>query len=146
MGLRTGIIGFFMILALVAGDAYGGPILCDGELTNKTARATGQLLVAFGFAYSAAGFMEVGEFEHAKELWKFAEPSDRALKAAGLFGYFEKTTVPGKLKKLDNTVRVTDYDQLYSKLIERGVVVPKQVWREVSEKAKKAGLRGLMGV
>jgi len=142
--LKISIIGFFIAVFLMVADAYGGPVVCDGDVGNGTTKATGQLLVALGFAYSAMGFVEAGEPEKITPLQRLTTPVANAKEAAKLFNDFVKAKLPSKLRRLDTIVLKTNYQILYEEFIGKGIVVPQQVWAEVSNKALAEGLKGLM--
>jgi len=146
MRSKTVFVCLAILGLLVAGNAYGGPVLCDGTLSDTTAKATGKLLVTFGFYYSALGFAEAGEQEKIAALEELIRPAATAREAENLFSAFVKTRLPVNLKKLDALVRKTKYTQLYKELLENGRFVPVGVWSDVSSRAQKQGLSGLMDI
>lgn len=137
---------FLVLLCFVGTRGYGGQVICDGKLSDKTAQATGHLMTVFGFAYLAMGFQAAGEPEQVKALWEIIRPVYRAQRAGQLFQAFIKDKVPANLLELDVAVRRTDYEDLYKGMIAKGVFVPKSPWSEVSSFAAKSGLKGLMEV
>jgi len=145
--LIMGIIGFLLIFCIVKSNAHSGPIVCDGDLTTKTAEATGQLLSAFGFAYTAIGLQEAGEPKIVKSLRKILNPVYRAKTAGDCFKSFIVDKLPSELEPLDSLAKETNYNEIYKeKILSKGFFVPDRIWKEVSSKGKRLGLKGLIGV
>jgi len=142
-----GVIGFLLIFCIVNSNAHSGPIMCDGELTRKTAKATGQLLCAFGFAYTAIGFQEVGEPKIVKSFRKIINPVYRAETAGEYFKSFIEDKLPSHLEPLDSLAKEINYEEVYKeKILRKGFSVPDPIWKEVSSQGKRLGLKGLIGV
>ena len=106
-------LGFILVVCLAVADAYAGPIVCDGKVGHGTDKASGKLLVAVGFVYSAMGFVEAGEPQKIMCLREFIKPIVQAQDAMKLFTAFVKADLPPELKKLDELIRKTDYKSLY---------------------------------
>lgn len=139
-------LGFVFSIYLLAGDTYGGRGGCDGTLVKDTIKASGYLLVALGFGYSAIGFIEAGEEQKVDIVRSLTKPISRAKEAAQLFQSFADADLPTNLNDLDILVRQTDYKTMYDAFIEKGLFVPKNMWDEVSSIALQRGIRGLMGL
>ena len=144
-------ISFLLIFFVIESNAYSGPIICDGDLTKKTAKATGYLLTAFGFAYSAIGFHETEEPNKVKgkinDLRLIVRPVESAKTALEYFSRFIKNKLPSNLKSLDSTVKQTNYEKLYKKkILPKGLFVHEQIWKEVSSYGTRNGLKGLISI
>jgi len=140
------ILVFILGACLTVADVYAGQIICDGKVGHGTDKASGKLLVAVGFLYTAMGLVEAGEQQKIDNLWKLIDPVAQAKGARKLFEGFVKAELPQDLKKLDALIRKTNYVSLYVELKGKELIIPAQIWDEVSGKAKKEGLKGLVGV
>ena len=102
-------INFFLLFFILVPNTFSGPIMCNGELTNKTAKATGHLLVAFGFAYTAIGFQEAEEPNKIMFLRDTITPLTSARTAEKYFNTFLTEKLPLKLQSLDSLAKKTNY-------------------------------------
>ena len=143
---RIMILGFILMVCLAVADAYAGQVVCDGKVGHGTDKASGKLLVAVGFVYSAMGFVEAGEPQKIENLRELIKPVCQAQDAMELFRAFVKADLPPELMKLDEVIQKTDYKGLYEELKAKELVVPAPIWSEVSGKASKEGLKGLVDV
>ncbi|MBW2044105.1 MAG: hypothetical protein JRI96_04370 [Deltaproteobacteria bacterium] len=144
--VRAIAVSLLFVVFLAVGTTYAGPVVCDGELVESTRKASGKLLVAIGFAYSAIGFIEAGQPENIHHLWELTQPVTKAREAAELFKEFSKLPLLANFSSLDNQVLTADYKKLYSEFKEKGIILPYSSWAQVSSVARKGGVRGLMGV
>lgn len=102
------------------------------------------MLIAFGFGYSAAGFLEAGEPIKAHNLRELTDPISKAEEAERLFATFAKADLPARLVKFDKALRQADYISLYKEFNAKGEWMPQTVWNDVAHKAINQGVRGLM--
>ena len=74
------------------------------------------------------------------------KPIVQAQDAMELFRAFVKADLPPELKNLDQLIRKTDYKCLYEQFKAKELIIPAPIWSEVSGKASKEGLKGLIDV